>query len=105
LPRALGAVADWMHRVVAGLAPDAPGYARIRFAPRPGGELTWALAEHETPYGRAAIAWRRDDDEIVVTLTVPVGTRAVLDLGTAGSRELDHGDHEVRAAWAEVIVA
>lgn len=102
---ALGAVADWMHRVVAGLAPDAPGYERIRFAPRPGGELTWALAEHETPYGRAAIAWRRDDDEIVVTLTVPVGTRAVLDLGRAGSRELDHGDHEVRAPWAEVLVA
>ena len=33
---ALGAVGDWMHRVVAGLAPDAPGYRRIRFAPAPG---------------------------------------------------------------------
>ncbi len=32
---ALGAVADWLHRVVAGLAADAPGYRRIRFAPRP----------------------------------------------------------------------
>ena len=26
---AFGAVADWLHRVVAGLAPDAPGYERI----------------------------------------------------------------------------
>ena len=32
---ALGAVADWLHRTVAGLAPDAPGYARLRIAPRP----------------------------------------------------------------------
>ena len=32
---ALGAVGDWLHRVVAGLAPDAPGYARIRIAPHP----------------------------------------------------------------------
>ena len=32
---AFGAVADWMHRVVAGLAPAAPGYRRLRFAPQP----------------------------------------------------------------------
>lgn len=37
---ALGAVGDWLHRVVAGISPDAPGYRRIRFAPRPGGGLT-----------------------------------------------------------------
>ena len=33
---ALGAVADFLHRVVAGLASDAPGWERIRFAPQPG---------------------------------------------------------------------
>ena len=27
---ALGAVADWMHRTVAGLAPAAPGYRTVR---------------------------------------------------------------------------
>ena len=33
---ALGAVADWMHRVIGGLAPAAPGYRRAadRAAPR-----------------------------------------------------------------------
>ena len=36
---ALGAVADWMHRVVGGIAPAAPGYARVRIAPQPGGGL------------------------------------------------------------------
>ena len=30
---ALGAVADWMHRVVAGLAALDPGYRRMRIAP------------------------------------------------------------------------
>ncbi|HEU4997819.1 MAG TPA: family 78 glycoside hydrolase catalytic domain, partial [Lapillicoccus sp.] len=34
---ALGAVAGWLHRVVAGIAPAAPGYRVIRFRPRPGG--------------------------------------------------------------------
>ncbi len=38
---ALGAVADWMHRVVGGLAPLEPGYASVLVAPQPGGGLTW----------------------------------------------------------------
>jgi hypothetical protein len=54
---ALGAVADWMHRIVAGLAPAEPGYRRLRIAPRPGGRLTSAAATHETPYGTAEVAW------------------------------------------------
>ncbi len=33
---ALGAVADWLHRTVAGLAPAAPGYRELLVAPRPG---------------------------------------------------------------------
>lgn len=30
-----GAVADWLHRRLAGLAPDAAGYRRIRIEPLP----------------------------------------------------------------------
>ena len=41
---ALGAVADWMHRVIGGIAPLEPGYARVLVAPLPGGGLTWARA-------------------------------------------------------------
>ncbi len=43
---ALGTVADWLHRTVAGLEPAAPGYRKIRFRPRPGGDLTHASARH-----------------------------------------------------------
>ena len=32
---ALGAVADWLHRVVGGLAPAAPGYREILFRRAP----------------------------------------------------------------------
>ncbi|WP_329075002.1 alpha-L-rhamnosidase C-terminal domain-containing protein [Streptomyces niveus] len=48
---ALGAVADWLHRVVAGLDATAPGYHTITFRPRPGGGINWAKARHDTPYG------------------------------------------------------
>ena len=39
---ALGAVADCLHRTVAGLAPAEPGYRRIEFRPCPGGGLTYS---------------------------------------------------------------
>ena len=90
---ALGAIADWMHRTVAGIAPAEPGYRRIRFAPRPGGGLTWASARHETPYGTAAISWRVHQDRLDVEVTVPLGSTAVLDLAGAPPRECGPGVH------------
>ena len=95
---ALGAVADWLHRVVAGLAPAAPGYRRIRFAPRPGGGLTSASATHETPYGTASIAWRLELDELIVAVVVPTGTSAVVDLPGRDPVEVGSGAHEFRSA-------
>ncbi|MFH8251837.1 family 78 glycoside hydrolase catalytic domain [Microbacterium sp. B2969] len=91
---ALGAVADWLHRVVAGLAPDAPGYRRIRFAPRPGGGLTSASARHVTPYGEAEIAWQLDEEGLRVRVVVPVGAEGVLDLEGEEPEMLGHGTHE-----------
>ena len=90
---ALGAVADWMHRVIAGLAPAAPGYRRIRFAPRPGGGLTSASARQLTAYGEAAISWRIDGGRLHVEATVPVGAEAVLDLPGADDETLGAGIH------------
>jgi alpha-L-rhamnosidase len=56
---ALGAVADFLHRTVAGLAPASPGYRRLRIAPRPGGGLTHASARLDTPYGQASVPGQR----------------------------------------------
>ncbi|WP_442577005.1 family 78 glycoside hydrolase catalytic domain [Microbacterium sp. F51-2R] len=97
---ALGAVADWLHRVVAGLSPAAPGYRRIRFAPRPGGGLTSASARHTTPYGEASIQWRLDEGGLHVRVEVPVGAEGILDLEGEDVEVLGHGVHERRVADA-----
>lgn len=93
---ALGAVADWLHRMVAGLAPDAPGYRRIRIAPRPLLALEHARASHVTPYGPASVAWHREGDEVVVTAEVPPNTEAVVDLPGAEPAVVGSGRHEFR---------
>src|SRR6476660_2077580 len=61
---ALGAVADWLPRVVGGLAPADPGYASLEVCPVPGGGLTHAYARHRTPYGMAECSWRISGGEI-----------------------------------------
>ncbi|MFP5068128.1 family 78 glycoside hydrolase catalytic domain [Pseudonocardia nantongensis] len=91
---ALGAVAHWMHSTVAGLAPAAPGWRRIRFAPRPGGDLTWARGAHDGPYGRVAIEWSVEGSTITVRTTVPTGSIATLDLPDGTVRELGPGTAE-----------
>lgn len=90
---ALGAVADWMHRTVGGLAPAAPGFRRIRFAPRPGGGLSSASARQRTPYGDASISWRIADGTLDVELTVPIGTEAVFEPPAGDPEELGPGTH------------
>ncbi|MFD3598744.1 family 78 glycoside hydrolase catalytic domain, partial [Streptomyces sp. NPDC058656] len=73
---ALGAVADWLHRRVAGLAPAAPGYREILVHPLPSAALTSASARHLTPYGEARVAWVREDGQFRLDVRVPVGVTA-----------------------------
>jgi alpha-L-rhamnosidase len=93
---ALGAVADWLHRTVAGLSPDEPGYRRILIAPRPLPALARAEARHVTPYGPASVSWARDGDDVVVRAHVPPNTTAVVDLPGAAATEVGSGSHEWR---------
>ena len=72
---ALGAVADWMHRVIGGIAPAEPGYRTVRIAPRPRGGLTWAETSLDTPHGHIAVAWRlTSDGALDVDVTDPHGS-------------------------------
>ncbi|WP_326493591.1 family 78 glycoside hydrolase catalytic domain [Pseudarthrobacter sp. SL88] len=97
---ALGAVADWMHRTVAGLAPLEPGYRRILFRPQPGGGLTSASARHETPYGTASIAWETTDDGYTVTVHVPTGTTARVELPGHEPHDVGSGRFDYYPAFA-----
>ncbi|WP_150306398.1 family 78 glycoside hydrolase catalytic domain [Planctomonas psychrotolerans] len=90
---ALGAIADWLHRVVAGLAPAEPGYRVIRIAPTPIAGFDSASAEHRTPYGPARVAWRRDGSRIVVSATVPPNSSAEVSLPDGTELTVGSGEH------------
>jgi alpha-L-rhamnosidase len=90
---AFGAIADWLHRVVAGLAPAAPGYREIAIAPHPLPGLDRASATHETPYGRASASWERRGDVVVVEAEVPANTTATVRLPGGDELSVGSGRH------------
>jgi alpha-L-rhamnosidase len=99
---ALGAVADWLHRVVAGLAPGEPGYRSLEFQPHPGGGLDRAAARHITPYGIAACSWSLSSGEMTVTVDLPPNTTARVTLPgqDAAPLEVGSGRHTWTYAYA-----
>jgi alpha-L-rhamnosidase len=90
---ALGAVADWMHRTVAGLAPAAPGYRKLEMHPVPGGGLTYANARHITPYGMASCAWRIEANTLSLDVVVPPSTTAEVIIPGGETVEVGSGAH------------
>ncbi|NQX16628.1 alpha-L-rhamnosidase [Rathayibacter sp. VKM Ac-2857] len=75
---ALGAVADWMHRVIGGLTRTSAGWRTLTIAPQPGGDLTSARAAHDTVLGRAESHWRAEGGEMLFDVVVPEGATATV---------------------------
>ena len=75
-----GAIGDWMYRVVAGIdtAADAAGYKHVLIQPRPGGGLTHARASLASPYGEIISAWRLNEGDFRLHVTIPPNTRATV---------------------------
>jgi alpha-L-rhamnosidase len=93
---ALGAVADWLHRNVGGIAPLEPGYSRVLIAPQPGGEIHWARSSLETRHGKISVSWSQDDDgPIELDIAIPEGVTAVVELPGTQEQELVSGHHRV----------
>jgi alpha-L-rhamnosidase len=95
---------EWFSTGLAGIQrpENSIGYRRIVIDPAFVGTDQWPLDEvsgsYETPYGEVTSAWRRigDGDQILLTVTVPPGTKA--DVHLPRSRSAEDGDRVVTAA-------
>lgn len=92
---ALGAVVDWLYQVVAGIQPALPGYAAVRLAPQPGPGLDWAKAALDSRHGRIECGWRRDDQAITVTASIPDGVQATLRMPDGTETPVPAGHHTI----------
>jgi alpha-L-rhamnosidase len=77
---AYGAIGDWMYRVSAGIEIGKPGYKQIIIQPHPTKRLEYSKASFESSYGTIRSGWERKNSKILVTVSIPVNTTAVIKL-------------------------
>jgi alpha-L-rhamnosidase len=93
---AFGAVAHWMHQVIAGIAPLEPGYSRVLIAPQPGGDIRWARSSLETRRGKISVSWSLGlGDAVELDVEIPDGVTALVRLPDGREQELDAGSHHL----------
>ncbi|OZB82735.1 alpha-L-rhamnosidase [Microbacterium sp. 13-71-7] len=106
---AFGCVVDWMMRRLAGIEAVEPGYRRTRIAPDLDGVLDHCRAHVDAPAGRIAVDWRRDGATAELTVELPLGVGADVDLAPGwildGSAALSPGIHTLRARRTEESTA
>ncbi|KJL37492.1 Bacterial alpha-L-rhamnosidase [Microbacterium terrae] len=90
---ALGAVVDWLYKVVAGIRPAEPGYSRVTLQPTPGPGLEWARGAIDSRRGRIESAWRREGDSIVFECVIPGGVEADVLLPDGQKVVVGSGQH------------
>ncbi|MBM7049207.1 alpha-L-rhamnosidase [Rhizobium lusitanum] len=73
---AFGAVADWMHRYLAGLRMESPGWYSFSVTPALWSGLSFAEARFESPAGSIVTRWKYHDNRLDVSVGVPDGATA-----------------------------
>jgi alpha-L-rhamnosidase len=88
-----GAIANFLHRKVAGIEATEPGYQCITIHPRPGGGLTSASATYQSAHGLIASEWKQEAGRMSLFVTIPPNTRAEIVLpGASMWQVLENGE-------------
>lgn len=97
---ALGAVGEWLIRVVAGINPDErhPAFKRFTLRPRPGGGLTHAKAEYRSIRGPITCGWRLNDHVLTLDITIPPNTTATVHVAVSDGTQITESGRPVSEA-------
>jgi len=98
-----GSVSEWLFKAVAGIrpAPDAVGFDRIIIRPQVVGGLTWAKGRYESIRGPVASEWRIDGGTLILDVTIPANTAALVYVPSGAGSVLCEGG--TAAAEAEGV--
>ena len=81
---AIGAVGEWMYRVILGINNDDrhPAYEHFIVHPYPGGGLKWAKGSYNSIRGKIEVSWSVADGKVKLDVTVPANTTAAIYVPT-----------------------
>jgi alpha-L-rhamnosidase len=115
---ALGAVGEWMYRVIAGINPDecSPGYKHFVIRPRPGGGLSWATGSYDSIHGRIVSRWSWDQAAasapggasagrwFTLEIEIPANTSATVYVPATDPSQVFEGDRAAEQAEGVELV-
>lgn len=92
---ALGSVAEWLYRYMAGIDtdPSGPGFKKIIIRPRPNARLTHVRGEYDSVYGTIISDWTLKDGMFTLTATLPSNTTGTIILPNGKKHEVGTGVH------------
>lgn len=93
---AFGAVCEWMFADLAGIDRAAPGFDKVKIAPRPTGTITHASAGMETRHGALSCSWKIENGTFTADVVVPPNTTAEITLPVKG--EVSEGGKPAKEA-------
>lgn len=75
-----GDVSNWFYQWIAGIGldPKSPAFKHILIRPQVVGDLTWAKATENSPYGKIASSWRRKENRLHLDIEIPANTTATV---------------------------
>jgi alpha-L-rhamnosidase len=98
---AIGAVGEWMYRVVLGINgdPDQPGWRHVVVRPRPGGGLAWASGSYHSIRGPIAVAWRQaSGGAFTLDVTIPPNVSAAVYVPARAAASVTEGSGPASSA-------
>lgn len=83
----------WLYQGLAGIRPDPkqPGFRNVIVRPAVVGDITWAKASHEGPYGRIVSHWKREGRKLTLEVTIPANATATVHVPTQDAAGVTEG--------------
>ena len=96
----LGHVEEWFYTGLAGINPDpvAPGFRKIVIKPQIVGDLNWVKASYESASGLIRSGWRIEKHRLVLDVTIPPNTSAMVYVPTLDATKVTEGGKPVAKA-------
>ena len=78
----LGHLMEWFYSGLGGIrqSDNSIAFRNIEIKPEPVGNLTWAKANYQSPYGLISSAWQKQNNTFELSVEIPVNTSATVFL-------------------------
>ena len=89
----MGSINAWMFKSLAGIRPDPliPDFRHILIKPSFIKDLDWVRATYDSSQGLISSEWKRDENGIILKVSIPANTKATVYTGFTKSEVLEGG--------------